>query len=316
VPVPRVSIAESFMRLLILTVCMVLGASVASTSSAQSTTPAPTPAPGSVPSATSETKFKSPDDAILKYGHVLGHVIADTDDKESAVKAGADSQTKVIQDQLGEISNGVNPEAADGKEVQKQIDALDNGTDPDAAKYMRDEPPVEADCPQGKVMPAAEAAACEARIAEINNEFAALNARHENLQARKNQIDADLASKSAELQSQENRIATDTANQIVELDKKKAAATDAQSKIEACADNPDTMSKKACLDHLFDNASFDTAAYDLDPSVVKPDYLGGHKSSATIIKSQNQVHNDGAIRKVMSKKICVPSPGSVCPPAK
>jgi DNA repair exonuclease SbcCD ATPase subunit len=300
------------MRLPIVTACLVWTALAASTAYAQSTSPAP----ATVPSATSETKYKSPDDAIMKFGHILGHVIADTDEKEASVKAGADAQTKVIKEKLDEISNGVDPEAANGKEVQKRMDDIDNGVDPDAARYMRDEPPVEAACPPGKVMPAAAAAACEARIAEINGQFAALKARHDNLQTQKNRIATDLANKNAELQAQENRIAIDTANKIAELDKKKAAATDAQSKIEACADNPDTMSKKACLDHLFDNTKF--SPYDLDSSVVKPVYdsLGGHKSSATIIKSQNQVHDDGAIRKVMSKKTCVPSPGSVCPPAK
>jgi hypothetical protein len=82
------------------------------------------------------------------------------------------------------------------------------------------------------------------------------------------------------------------------------------------AGDPTTMSKNACLDHLFDNTEFHP--YDLDSSVVKPDYLGSHKSSPTIIKSQNKVHDDGAIRKVTSKKICVPRPGhdSVCPKAK
>jgi hypothetical protein len=252
----------------------------------------------------------------MKFGHVLGHVIADTDEKESSVKAGADAQTKVIKEKLEAISNGVDPESANEKQIQKQMDDMDNGVDPDSAKYMRDEPPVEAACPQGKVMPVAQARACEARIAEINGQFAALKARHDALSAQKDRIAMDLANRSAELQSQENRIAIDTASKMAELDKKKAAATEAQSKIEACSDNPTTMAKKACLDHIFDGTSTKYDGYDLDPSVVKPDYLGGHKSSPTIIKSQNQVHDDGAIRKVMSKKVCVPSPGSVCPQAK
>jgi hypothetical protein len=309
----RIGIVESFMRLLIASACLLWTALAASTTSAQSTTPPP----ATTPSATPEIKYKSPDDAIMKFGHVLGHVIADTDEKETTVKAAADAQTKVIQTQLAENNNGVNPEAATGKEVQKEMDDIDNGADPEAAAYMRDVQPVQSECPQGRVMSPAAAAACEARIAEVNQQFAALKARHDNLQSRKNQIDMDLANKNrdtanknAELQAQENRIAIDTANKIAELDKRKAEATADLEKINACAGDPTTMSKKACLDHLFDNTSFQSSAYDLDPSVVKPDYLGGHKSSATIVKSQNKIHDDQQIRDIMKKKTTVPSPPS------
>jgi hypothetical protein len=175
---------------------------------------------------------------------------------------------------------------------------------------MRDEPPVEAACPHGQVMPVAQAQACNARIGEINDEFAAIKARHDNLVARKNQIAAEEARKNADLEAQKNQIALDEANKISALESKKTAATALQANIEACSNDPSTMSKKACLDHIFDNQSEAAAAYDLDPSVVKPDYLGGHKSTVNIVRTQNKVHDDTQIRKITSKKITVPSPTS------
>lgn len=203
----------------------------------------------------------------MKFGRVLGDVIGKADEQEKAVRSDSDAKIQA---------------------KQKQLDDIDNGVDPESAKYMQDAPPVEADCPQGKVMPIEQANACNARIAALNAQFARLKARHDDLQNDKNQL------------------AVDEANKIAVFEQRKAEAKANAASIEACSKNDDVMAKKACLDSLFDNKTI--SPYDLDAGVVKPDYFGTTKTEAKIISSQNNVHDDGQIRKVMSKKIAVPPP--------
>jgi len=234
--------------------------------SAQNAAPAAPTAPTDK-AASSGTKFKSPDEAIMKFGHVLGDVVGKADEQEKAVRSDADARIQA---------------------KQKQLDDIDNGVDPEAAKYMQDAPPVEAACPQGKVMPVEQANACNARIAALNAQFAKLKARHDDLLNEKNQL------------------AFDEANQIAVLEQRKVEAKALDANIVACSGNADVMTKKACLDRIFDNKS--VSPYDLDAGVVKPDYFGTTKTEANIIPAQNKVHDDGQIRKVMSKKVTVPPP--------
>jgi cell division protein FtsB len=199
---------------------------------AQATPPA-TPAN---PPAAPHAQFKTPDEAIKEFGRVLEAAGARTDQEEAAVRADADARNDA---------------------VQKELDDLQNSVDPDAAKYKHDAPGVEADCPRGQQVPVEQAKVCKARMAALDALFAKLKTRHDDLEAKKDQI------------------AADEATAIAKLEQKKVTVESIQAEIETCADNPDTASKKKCLDRFFDNAALAKTARDLDPTVVRPEYVGG-----------------------------------------
>jgi len=193
------------------------------------------PATPANPPAAPHAQFKTPDDAIKEFGRVLGGLDTRTDLDEAAVRSGADAQNDAIQ---------------------KELDDMQNSVDPDAAKYKQDAPAVEADCPHGQQVPVEQAKVCKARMAALDDLFAKLKTRHDDLVAKR------------------DKIAADAAAAIAKLEQKKMTVESIQAEIETCADNPDTASKKKCLDRFFDNESLAKTARDLDPTVVRPEYAG------------------------------------------
>lgn len=236
---------------------------------------------------------------VVRLSTAIGLFVCSTALIAAPPPPGADPGLKVIGlgTQLGHVLEEQDKEIAKAK--QTAIDAMQSlqrfSTDPSGPVQMhvRAGHNLDQQCPQGTPVPHDKAVYCNKAIDDYNDEDKRLS---DEMLRRKGEGDRIVG------QSQEN---------VARLLSKKEKVQSLLDSIQACAAST-TMKVKACLDHLYDNASLVSSEYDLDPMVVKPGPFGTKQVSPEgVIKMYKESGDDSSqIRKIMQKKTTVPPPST------